>query len=176
MKAICLPRRNRSSVWAFCSSKLTFFLKWESGWSYSKKKQFSRPTFRNSDQYPQLFARTSIRPLNRPSPTSLIHNTASEGKSEQELTWVLNLIFQHEKVEDVGNFSNWSSDRYLQSLLYGHRILCIFRWWERLMVFGLPANIGIGIVLRIRSSPIATCLPVLLYEEFLDEVSVMNRT
>ena len=29
MKAICLPRRNRSSFWAFCSSRLTFFLKWE---------------------------------------------------------------------------------------------------------------------------------------------------
>ena len=25
MRAICLPRRNRSSFWAFCSSRLTFF-------------------------------------------------------------------------------------------------------------------------------------------------------
>ena len=29
MKAICLPRGNRSTFWAFCSSRLTFFLKWE---------------------------------------------------------------------------------------------------------------------------------------------------
>ena len=29
MKAICLPRRNRSSFWTFCSSRLTFFLKWD---------------------------------------------------------------------------------------------------------------------------------------------------
>ena len=28
--------------------------------------------------------------------TSLIHNTASDGKSEQVVTWFLNLIFQHE--------------------------------------------------------------------------------
>ena len=38
--------------------------------------------------------------------TSLIYNIASEGKSEQELTWVRNLIFQHENVEGVGNLSN----------------------------------------------------------------------
>ena len=34
----------------------------------------------------------------------LIHNNiASEGEPEQALTWVLNLIFQHENVESVGN-------------------------------------------------------------------------
>ena len=38
--------------------------------------------------------------------TSLIHNIASEGKSEHELTWVWNLIFQHENVEGVGNLPN----------------------------------------------------------------------
>ena len=36
--------------------------------------------------------------------TSLIHNIASERKSEQERTWVLNLTFQHENVEGVGKF------------------------------------------------------------------------
>ena len=34
--------------------------------------------------------------------TSLIHNIASEGGLEQALTWVLDLIFQHENVEGVG--------------------------------------------------------------------------
>ena len=29
MKAICFPRGNRPSFWAFCSSRLTFCLKWE---------------------------------------------------------------------------------------------------------------------------------------------------
>ena len=29
MKAICLPRKNRSSFWAICSSRMTFFLNWE---------------------------------------------------------------------------------------------------------------------------------------------------
>ena len=37
--------------------------------------------------------------------TSLIHNIASEGEREQALTCVLNLIFQHENVEDAGNLS-----------------------------------------------------------------------
>ena len=41
---------------------------------------------------------------NRPL-TSLIHSVASEGELEQALTWVLNLIFQHENVEGVGNLS-----------------------------------------------------------------------
>ena len=36
--------------------------------------------------------------------TSLIHNIASEGKSEQELTWVLNLIFQYITDDGVENY------------------------------------------------------------------------
>ena len=35
--------------------------------------------------------------------TSLIHNIASEEKSEKELTWCLNLVFQHENVEGLWN-------------------------------------------------------------------------
>ena len=35
--------------------------------------------------------------------TSLIHNIASEGESEQALTWDLNFIFQHENVGGVEN-------------------------------------------------------------------------
>ena len=42
--------------------------------------------------------------------TFSIHNIASEGKSEQELTWVLNPIFQHEHVEGVVNLSKQSPE------------------------------------------------------------------
>ena len=42
--------------------------------------------------------------------TSLIHDMASEGKSEQAETCFLNLIFHHQNVEGVGNLSNCSSD------------------------------------------------------------------
>ena len=58
---------------------------------------------------------------------------------------------------------------------------------KEFMVDGLPADIGIGVVLQLRSSLLATSLPVLTCtgippvalcsysEEFLDKVSVMNR-
>ena len=36
--------------------------------------------------------------------TSLIHNMASDGKSEQVVTWFLNFIFQHKNVEFVREF------------------------------------------------------------------------
>ena len=42
--------------------------------------------------------------------TSLIHNIESEGKSDQELTWVLNLIFQNIDDDGVVNLSNGNSD------------------------------------------------------------------
>ena len=38
--------------------------------------------------------------------TSLTNNIASEGELEQALSWVLNLIFQHENVEGVEHVSN----------------------------------------------------------------------
>ena len=34
--------------------------------------------------------------------TSVIRNIASEGEPEHELTWVLNLIFQHETLGVLG--------------------------------------------------------------------------
>ena len=71
--------------------------------------------------------------------TSLIHPTASDGRSEQVVTWFLNLIFQHENVESVGNLSNCSSDTCC---------LCC------------PTNEFCGISTLLRSSPLATSLPV----------------
>ena len=59
--------------------------------------------------------------------TSLIHNVASEGKSEKELSWVLNLIFQHTNDDGVGEFIKLKL-RYLQSLLSSYGIVGNFRW------------------------------------------------
>ena len=42
--------------------------------------------------------------------TSLIHDISFEGKSEQEVAWVLTLIFQYENDDGLGNFPNWCSD------------------------------------------------------------------
>ena len=53
--------------------------------------------------------------------TSLTHNIASEGKSEQELTSVLKLNFQ--KINDMSGEFLKLKLRYLQSLLPNHRTL-----------------------------------------------------
>ena len=73
-----------------------------------------------------LSAMLLSRPLNRPSPLLLIHYIAFESELEQALTWVLNLIFQHENVEGV-------KLRDLKFLLINY-------------VYGLLANLGVGIV------------------------------
>ena len=75
--------------------------------------------------------------------TSLTHNVASKGKSEQELTWVFNLIFQYENDEGVENQMNWSSD--ICSLCFTAIELCgISAGRKEFMVDGLLADIGIG--------------------------------
>ena len=55
--------------------------------------------FGNPDLH--LIAMIFIHPLDRPSP-HLIHNIASEGKSEHELAWILNLIFQFKMMMEWG--------------------------------------------------------------------------
>ena len=50
---------------------------------------------------------------------------ASEGISEQELTWVLNLIFQHEIVEGVGIYRTEDS---CSLCCVAIKILWNFRW------------------------------------------------
>ena len=77
--------------------------------------------------------------------TSLLHDTASDGKSEQPVTWFLNRIFHTKNDCGVGNLSNCSSE-----------ICCLcgpiiefcgnFTGTNELIVDGLPANVGIGIV------------------------------
>ena len=70
MKTICLPRRNQSSFWAFCSSRLTFFLNREFGnWSCSEHQQSSRPASHFLDiAFQKRIARTWIPLMNHPSP------------------------------------------------------------------------------------------------------------
>ena len=84
---------------------------------------------------------------------------ASDGKSEQVVAWFLNLIFQHENVKSVGNLSNCSSDicclccpsTDVGGMSTGH---------YELVVDGLLANVGIGIVPLLRSSSLVTRVPV----------------
>ena len=76
MKAICLPRRNGSSFWAFCSSRLTF-LKCEFWMIFSKQKRSSRPAFQNSGiSCPQLIAMTSTVFLLSAKNAGIVHPPA----------------------------------------------------------------------------------------------------
>ena len=114
--------------------------------------------FENSGNYcQQLIAKISIRPLNRPSPLLWSIILRSEGKSEQGVTWLLNLIFQYKNEAGVGNLSNWSSD--ICCLFCPTIKLCgISTRTKEFIVVGLLANVGIGIVFPIRSSSLATSL------------------
>ena len=69
---------------------------------------------------------------------SLIHNIASEGETSTS-TCVLNLIFQHEKVENVREALR--SDQPCNSV---DTLLLLER--ENFIVDGLLANLGVGIV------------------------------
>ena len=94
MKTNCLPRGNRSSFWAFCSSRLTFFLKWDLWMILFKKKQSSRPAFRKSGNYClQLIAKIFIHPLNRPSPL-LGSITLPPRENQNKMVTFLNHTFQ----------------------------------------------------------------------------------
>ena len=114
--------------------------------------------------------------------TSLIHNIASEGKSEQ----FLNLTFQYKIDEWRGEFFKLKL-RYLLFLLSSHRILWYFHWQK------------IWLTTFFQTSALVSCSQFVLHfsrqvslhflalepqlqhlesqsEEFLDEVSVLNRT
>ena len=79
-------------------------------------------------------------------------------KSEQAVTWFLNLIFQHKDVEGVGNLSNWSSD--ICCLCCPTIAFCgISTGKNELIADGILANVGIGTVPFFRSSSLATGVP-----------------
>ena len=95
-----------------------------------------------------------IHPMKSFIVTSWIHNIASIGKSEQVVTWFLNLIFQHENDGGVGNFSNCSSD--ICFLCCPTIEFCgMSTSIDELMFDGLVANVGIGIVPLFCSSSLA---------------------
>ena len=84
----------------------------------------SFPAFQNSgNPYFQLIAKIQIHPTESTISSSLIHNIASEGKSEQ----FLNLILQYKIDEWRGEFFKLKL-RYLLFLLSSHRILWYFHW------------------------------------------------
>ena len=90
--------------------------------------------------------------------TSLIHNIASDGKSEQVVTWFLNRIFHTKNDCGVGNLSNGSSEI---CSLYGPTIEFCKNSTAivELTVDGLLANVGIGIVSLLCLSSIAKDVP-----------------
>ena len=104
--------------------------------------------------YPQSIAMTSVHPLDWPSPLLLIHNTASEGKSEQELTCVLNLILQH---ENNGKEEELIEQKDICGLCCAAVEFCGTSACKEFMVDGLLTHIGIGVVLPIRSHWNRTC-------------------
>ena len=90
--------------------------------------------------------------------TSLIQNIASDGKSEQVVTCFLNRIFQTKNDCGSGNLSNCSSD--ICCLCYSTIEFCgISTSITELIVDGLPANVGIGIVSLFCLSPLAKRVP-----------------
>ena len=88
----------------------------------------------------------------------MIHNIASEGKPEQELTRVLNLIFQYENVDGVENFCQNEAPRFT---VFADQPCGPSAGKKEFMVDGLLATLGNGIVPLNCSSLFATSLPVL---------------
>ena len=81
MNAICLPRRKRSTFWAFCSSRLTFFLKWEFWMILFKPEEILASNISNVGKSLPLIDRDDFNSSPESTiSTSLIHDTASEGK------------------------------------------------------------------------------------------------
>ena len=77
--------------------------------------------------------------------TSLIHNIASDGNSEQVVTWFLNRILQTKNDCGLGNLSNCSSD--ICCLCYPTKEFCgNSTGVVELTVDGLLANVGIATV------------------------------
>ena len=124
MKAICLPRRNRSSFWAFCSLRLTFFLKWEFWLTlFNAEAIFASSFFTTREICARNWSRwlQFIHWIGHLPPLCSI-TFASEGKSEQAVTCLLNLIFQHKKIMWNMEFVELAF-RCLLSLLPNHRTL-----------------------------------------------------
>ena len=146
MKAICLPRRNWSSFWAFCSSRLTFVLKWEFWMIVFRAEAIFVEYFKKCGKFlPEADRRDFNSSSESTTSTSLTHNIASDWKSEQVVNWFLNRIYQTKNDCGLGNLSNCSSDicglRCPHKEFFGNSTGV-----NELMVDGRLAKVGIGIV------------------------------
>ena len=138
MKATCLPRRHRSSFWAFCSSRLNLFLELgNSRWYCSEKMTIlasSVSKFRN-EYNPALIAMILNHPPNRPTPLLWsITLPRRENRNKHLLGfWIL-----------CSNISTLNGEfiemklRDLQSLLISHIILWSFCRKERIHGWQFP--------------------------------------
>ena len=146
MKAICLPRRKRSSFWAFCSSEAD--LLFELGilddlvQSRGNLRGPSISKFGKSFPYTD---REDFRPSKESTiSTSLIHNTASDGKIRTTWDLCFESCFPHQKWWGLRNLSICSSDSC--GLCCPTTYFCgISTGCLELVVNGLGANMGIGI-------------------------------
>ena len=101
----------RSSFWAFCSSRLILFSKWEL-WMilFSAGAILASSTSKFGIEIPRVDNEDLNSSTESTNSTSLIHCIASAGKCEQVHSSILNLIFQQAKVVGVGNLSKWRSE------------------------------------------------------------------
>ena len=164
MKAICLVETD-PLFGAFCSSRLAFFLNCEF-WMISFRAEviFASSISKFGKSFPQTDREDFNSSKESTISPSVIHNKASDGKSEQVVSWFLNFIIQHKNVEGVGELVELQF-RHLLTLLSNHRILLNIHWRNELTVDGLLAHVGIGIVPLILSSSLAKEVPTLLLVE-----------
>ena len=159
MKAICLPRRNRSSFWAFLSSKLTFFLKWEFWMILFKSRTNLRVQHFKIGNILSSNCSWGLRFIQW---TDHLHFFDPEHSFRWKIRTSSNLSFLNSNFHTKndcgwGNLSNCGSDSCY--LCCPTKELCGSGISE-FMVDGLLANIGIGILRLSCSSSIAKEVPV----------------
>ena len=123
-----------------------FFLNWEF-WMilFRAEAIFTSSISKFGKFFPQTDREDFNSSIESTISASLIHNIASDGKSEQVVAWFLNRIFHTKNNCGVGNLSNCSSDICclcgLTIEFCGNSTSIL-----ELTVDGLLANVGIGIV------------------------------
>ena len=150
MKAICLPRRNRSSFWSICSSRPTFVLNWEFWMILFRAEAILASSI---SKFGKFFPETDREDFNSSNESTMIHNIASDGKSEQVVRF-----FHIQNAWGSGNLSNCSSD--ICCLCCPTKEFCGNPTGiNELTVDGLPATVSIGIVSLFCLSSLAKRVP-----------------
>ena len=142
MKAICLPRRNRSSSWAFCSVRLTLFLKCEF-WTifFRAEAIFASSISKVGNRWPSVDCDVFRSSTESTISPSLIQCTASEVKLELEHTSVLKLVFQYWKCRMVREFIENSFSRPDSSVVQPYNFADKFlQIWLLKCCIPLPTN------------------------------------